>query len=110
MEANNNAKMREALEYASRVLAKWRQDAPFSAWNEYGYAIDRCRAALAAPPRNCDRFSGETEAMVAFLNEVWLIAVKSLKDDPYDGWTPQMKAKYAQWLLAKGKPEGEKSK
>lgn len=54
MEANNMAELREALEYASRVLAKWRQDAPFSAWNEYGEAIDRCRASLAAPARNCD--------------------------------------------------------
>jgi len=51
----NAAATREALEYASRVLAKWRQDAPFSAWNEYGEAIDRCRAALAKPPRNCDK-------------------------------------------------------
>ena len=53
-ERGNMAKMCKALEYASRVLAKWQQDAPFSAWNEYGEAIDRCRAALAEPPRNCD--------------------------------------------------------
>ena len=63
MEANNMAAMREALEYASRVLAKWRQDAPFSAWNEYGEAIDRCRAALAKPPRNCDRFGGDIDKL-----------------------------------------------
>lgn len=54
MKASNVKAMREAVEYASRVLAKWRQDAPFSAWNEYGEAIDRCRAALATPARNCD--------------------------------------------------------
>ena len=57
----NAAAMREALEYASRVLAKWQQDAPFSAWSEYGEAIDRCRAALAAPPRNCDVGTAEEQ-------------------------------------------------
>ena len=53
--------MREALEYASRVLAKWRQDAPFRAWNEYGEAIDKCRAALAKPPRQCDVGTAEEQ-------------------------------------------------
>ena len=59
---SNMAIVREALEYASRVLAKWRQDAPFSAWNEYGEAIDKCRAALSAPPRNCDVGTAEEQA------------------------------------------------
>ena len=62
MEANDMAAMREALEYASRVLARWRQDAPFSAWNEYGEAIDKCRTALAKPPRNCDVGTAEEQA------------------------------------------------
>ena len=54
METNSNKAMRDALEYASRVLAKWRQVSPFSAWNEYGEAIDRCNAARREPQRNCD--------------------------------------------------------
>ena len=62
----NTTAMREALEYAARILAKWRQDAPFSAWNEYGEAIDKCRAALAAPPRNCDKFDTKDKAREAF--------------------------------------------
>ena len=62
MKANNMVAMREALEYASRVLAKWRQDAPFSAWNEYGEAIDKCHAALAKPPRQCDVGNAEEQA------------------------------------------------
>ena len=73
---------------------------------------DRCKECLGAsdraddvydatrsPVRNCDRFSDETEAQVAFLNEVWLISVTNLKDDPFDEWTPEMKARYAKWLL-----------
>jgi len=55
--------------------------------------------ALNSPVKNCDRFSDETEAMVAFLNEVWLISVDDLKHDPFDEWTPEMKARYAKWLM-----------
>lgn len=58
----NQQKMREALEFASRVLTKWRQDAPFSAWNEYGEAIDGCRTALSTPPRQCDIGTAEEQA------------------------------------------------
>lgn len=61
---------------------------------------DIARAALAAPPRNCDRFGGETEAMVAFLNEKWLVGVADLKDYPFCEWSHVMKAMYAKWLLA----------
>ena len=73
---------------------------------------DRCKECLGAsdladdvydaihsPVRNCDRFSDETEAQVAFLNEVWLISVTDLKHDPFDEWTPEMKARYAKWLF-----------
>lgn len=50
----NAAVMHEALKFVSKVLAKWRLDAPLRAWNEYDEAINRCRTALAAPLRNCD--------------------------------------------------------
>ena len=55
--------------------------------------------ALHSKVLNCDRFNDETEAMVAFLNEVWLISVTNLKHDPFDEWTPEMKARYAKWLM-----------
>ena len=70
-------------------------------------AVEKARRALSAPPRNCDRFSDETEAMVAFLNEVWLISVNNLKQDPFDEWTPEMKARYAKWLMEFRKEEKE---
>ena len=60
---------------------------------------DEVYDALHSPVRNCDRFNDETEAQVAFLNEVWLISVTDLKDDPFDEWTPEMKARYAKWLM-----------
>ena len=57
--------------------------------------------ALNSPARNCDRFSDETEAMVAFLNEVWFISVKDLKEHPFYEWTPVGKERYAKWLMEK---------
>lgn len=60
---------------------------------------DEVYDAIHSPVRNCDRFSDETEAQVAFLNEVWLISVTDLKHDPFDEWTPEMKARYAKWLF-----------
>lgn len=51
---NNYEQMREALVYARTVLANWSRYTPFRAWNEIGEAIDKCDAALSAPPRNCN--------------------------------------------------------
>ena len=105
MEVNDIKAMREALEYASRVLAKWRQDAPFSAWNEYGEAIDKCRAALSAPPRNCDRTFIDHPAMYYEFKD-WCNA---------KGHTMEPKLAYDafDWLLAtanneKGETNGSK--
>ena len=56
-------------------------------------------------PRNCDRFATETDAQIAFLNEVWLISVSNLDRDPFDGWTNEMKSAYSKWLFA---PAAEK--
>ena len=76
------AAMREALEYASRVLAKWRLDAPLRAWAEYDEAISRARDALAEPLRNCDRFANEAEASKAFI--VWYNTVYELNGDKWN--------------------------
>ncbi len=78
MEANNIVAMREALEFASMVLAKWRQDAPFRAWNEYGEAIDKCRAALDVPMRNCD--TGTADEQLPRFVSAWEVAHRSVVD------------------------------
>lgn len=67
----NAAALREALEFSLIILAKWQQDAPVSAWNEYGVAIDKCRAALATPPRNCDVVLIENLAKRNIADIVW---------------------------------------
>ena len=69
---------------------------------------DIARTALSAPARNCDRFADETDAQIAFLNEVWLISVTketALERDRFENWTDEMKSTYAKWLLA---PEAER--
>ena len=50
----NAAKLREVLEKATRMLSAWCRELPFRAWDEIGETLDKCNAALAAPPRNCD--------------------------------------------------------
>ena len=60
-------------------------------------------AALAAPARNCDRFTDELDAQLAFLNEVWLISIDRetmTEQDAYENWTDEMRARYGRWLLA----------
>lgn len=76
---------------------------------------DIARAALAAPARNCDRFADETDAQIAFLNEVWLISVDRetmLALDKYENWSDGMRTRYGRWLLApaaerKGEGDGK---
>ena len=78
-------------------------------------SIEKCaKAALSSPPRNCDVGAEETDAQIAFLNEVWLISVTketALERDRFDNWTDEMRSRYAKWLLApaaerKGKSDG----
>ena len=77
---------------------------------------DIARAALASPARNCDRFADETDAQIAFLNDVWLISVTketALERDRFENWTDEMTSRYAKWLLApaaerKGDGDGSK--
>ena len=89
----DSVRLREALMAIKEVNDTRPHDAK-------GYEInDIITEALAAPARNCDRFHIENDAMIAFLNEVWLISVDTLDNDPFDEWTPQMKERYARWLL-----------
>lgn len=59
--------------------------------------------ALSEPARNCDRFSDELDAQLAFLNEVWLISVDRetmLARDKYENWSDEMRTMYGKWLFA----------
>ena len=111
---NNAAAMREALE---RVLAAYKSGAIHTCaecyrdeWDdELGDLKDAVEAALAAPPRNCDRFADELDAQLAFLNDVWLISVDKntmLEKDKFENWTEQMKTRYGRWLFAPMKENG----
>jgi hypothetical protein len=58
--------------------------------------------ALNSRVRNCDRFNDALDAQLEFLNEVWLISVdrgSMLERDKFENWTPEMKARYAEWLM-----------
>lgn len=95
-ERGNAAAMREALNFASSVLAEWQQDAPFSAWNEYVEAIDRCRSALSEPARNCDMHDNKTAAETAFVEETGA-----------DDRSPHYWQMFANWLFWKNDRKGE---
>ena len=97
--------MREAL----TKVEEWMEHRIATGGFEFSMTIptmleDVVLPALAAVPRNCDRFSDETKAMVAFLNEAWFVSVKDLKEYPFYKWTPLMKERYAKWLMER---EGE---
>lgn len=101
-------KMREALVEISKIADDWQSHA-----NTKASALDRiyelANTALAAPPRNCDRFADEIDAQIAFLNEVWLISVDRetmLELDKYENWTDEMRKRYGRWLLAPAERKG----
>lgn len=92
----NGAKTREALE----LFAHMNDDGYWNGSAQICNVVAKAQAALAAPPRNCDRFANETAAQIAFLNEECLINVTSLDADPFDSWTILMKYRYVKWLFA----------
>lgn len=116
----NNAAMREALENLLDEAEHGYEirDAPVAGAPgerqtyhvvNAEYIIDTARAALSEPPRNCDRFTDELDAQLAFLNEEWLISVdrdSMLEKDKFDNWTDQMRSAYARWLMAKANEKG----
>jgi hypothetical protein len=60
----NAAKMRAALdEIRVDAMSDYEQDAD--------YLIEKCNAALSAPPRNCDKYLTPKDAMLAHLDEVY---------------------------------------
>lgn len=71
-------------------------------------AIDKAIAALAAPPRNCDRFTSESEMKAAFIdyyNEVWELKGTSSEIDYCDlkHNIDGILHDYIEWLLAEAK-------
>lgn len=76
-----------------------------------GIIAHKAKRAVAATPRNCDRFNDELDAQLEFLNEVWLISVDKdtmLERDRFENWTDEMRLRYAKWLMAPAKKrEGE---
>lgn len=64
---SNAAKMREALEWVADFSSDDHIDDEYSTDGEnLQRAAERARAALAAPPRNCDRFATYKEAVEAY--------------------------------------------
>jgi hypothetical protein len=118
----NAAKMRSALKYlrdASREFchlilnSKYNQIYDKYKCKEFvkiGDAIVYANIALAASPRNCERFADELDAQIEFLNDVWLISVTKdtmLERDKFENWTEEMKSRYASWLFAEAKGENK---
>lgn len=112
MEANNNAAL-EALEAINcidtrrlkRLLWELVEADIFDGGliNKTISAVAMAKRALSKPPRNCDRFTDELDAQLAFLNEVWLISIDRetmTEQDAYENWTDEMRARYGRWLLA----------
>jgi hypothetical protein len=62
----NAAALRDALLKARNTLMLYSRDMKPRYQAEVGFMIDDCDAALAAPPRNCDRFKAADEARMAF--------------------------------------------
>lgn len=77
MESNNAAALREALDCALVVLDGFGYGRPDCVRAAYD-----CKTALAAPPRNCDRFANEAEARKAFI--VWYNTVYELWGDKWN--------------------------
>lgn len=110
-----SSKMRETLEYAVKQLCNATES------NVYGddvvYLVgcmrtvaNKCKEALSAPLRNCDRFADSLDAQIGFLNEVWQVYVtkETMRErDEFENWTDEMKSIYAKWLLKEAKGGAE---
>ena len=69
MQANNMAAMREALE----LFAHMNDDGYYDGSPVIKNIVEKAKAALAAPPRNCDRFTDAESARRAWLDDedIW---------------------------------------
>ena len=62
----NAAALREALEKIVRIAEEWDTPGIHAVQATLYRILEAARAALAAPPRNCDRFKAADEARMAF--------------------------------------------
>lgn len=107
-DTNKARKVLERVEKFLGILIRENlvKDAPFLDEGELDNESDLSDdvwEVLQMKPRNCDRFADETDAQIAFLNEVWLISVTketALERDKFENWTDEMRSRYAKWLLA----------
>ena len=74
MEPNDLKAMREALEFVAHI-----DDSSYTTYDVL-VAVQKARAALAAPPRNCDRYSHD-EAL-----SVWAAEKENGKNGCFDEW------------------------
>ena len=101
MESNNAAALREALDCALVVLDGFGYGRPDCVRAAYD-----CKTALAAPPRNCDRFRDWEETLSAFREETG-------NRKPLELWLKSEIQEFAIWLFAtaseqKGETDGSK--
>lgn len=87
----NMAAMREALEDVLEKIDRWRTDGVMEHW-QYSQLFDIADSALAAPPRNCDRFGGDFK----MLHTAWFDWTGSPSGQNPDG---TVKLTFAEWLL-----------
>lgn len=89
MEANNKA-LRDALDdtvgLLESILEAFKQGTDGVYMSDVSEAIDKARAALAAPLRNCDLYSTEAKAYRAW--ERYYNSIDHLKEDylDYEDW------------------------
>lgn len=101
----NSAVMREAIDEVMELIDEWRSDDSMPHW-QYSRLFDICDAALAEPPRNCDRFATWEETISSFREETGNIK-------PLELWLRCEIQAFADWLFAsstkqKGDDDGSK--
>ena len=105
--AGNAAEMRAALEKI-RKIASINIDECVGDYSD-ARVIEIADAALAAPARNCDKYTSESDAKRAFLDyRNWLLGsdyVLGCLKHNIDGITEE----YAEWLLASAEKGGAES-
>ena len=94
MEEGNMAAMREALKaFVESVEWLCEGDERGILKRQFGPLLSDSRAALAKPPRNCDRFGGDFK----MLHEAWFDWTGSPSGHNPDG---TVKMAFGEWLLA----------
>lgn len=85
MKANNNAKLREVVELVAHI----NDDGYWSGSASICNLAAKARAALAEPPRNCDKFTESDKALTKFMVE-----------NPNELMDKQTIWKFSEWLYA----------